>query len=134
MLLGAVCAAVDGSILTYLTRQSAKRLEEHCKGNLKKGAIILEYIFGTNDYSGVEVLKTVGKEHTDLIGFQETVREYPDCTITDSFYVVQKTKSDKDAEGNCYDWYVINQHNRTVDKTKPVQMNLDVLMASMLEG
>lgn len=94
----------------------------------------MEYIFGTNDYGGVEVLKTVGKEHTDLAGFQETVREYPDCTITDSFYVVQKTKSDEDAEGNCYDWYVINQHNRTVDKTKPVQRNLDVLMASMLEG
>jgi hypothetical protein len=80
------------------------------------------------------VLKTVGADHTDLNGFQQTVREYDDCTITDSFYVVQKTKSDEDGEGNCYDWYLIDHHSRTIDRTKPVKANLDVLMASMLEG
>ena len=94
----------------------------------------MEYIFGTNDFTGEEGLKTVGPEHTDLSGFQQTVREYPDCTITDSFRVVQKTKSAEDSEGNCYDWYVIDHHNRIIDKTKPVKDNLDVLMASMLEG
>lgn len=94
----------------------------------------MEYIFGSNDFTGEERLKTVGKEHTDLNGFRQIVREYPDCTITDSFYVVQKIKSSKDSEGNCYDWYVIDHHNRIIDKTKPVEKNLDVLMASMLEG
>lgn len=94
----------------------------------------MEYIFGSNDFTGEEVLKTVGSEHTDLSGFQQTVREYPDCTITDSFHVVQKMKSSADSEGNCYDWYVIDHHNRIIDKTQPVRDNLDVLMASMLEG
>lgn len=94
----------------------------------------MEYIFGTDDFSGEEVLKTKGVEHTNLSGFVETVREYDDCTITDTFHVVRKTQSDTDAEGNCYDWYVIDRHNRIIDKTKPVKANLDVLMASMLEG
>lgn len=93
----------------------------------------MEYILGTNDFSGEEILKTVGAEHTELSGFQQTVREYPDCTITDTFHVVKKTKSDEDSEGNCYDWYVIDRHYRSIDKTGPVKDSLDVLMASMLE-
>lgn len=94
----------------------------------------MEYVFGSNDFSGEEVLKTKGAEHTNLSGFEQTVQEYSDCTITDSFYVVRKIKSDEDSEGNCYDWYVIDRHNRVIDKTKPVKASLDVLMASMLEG
>jgi len=81
----------------------------------------MNYIFGTNDYTGNETLKTVGTEHTDLTGFQQTVREYPDCTITDSFHVVRKMKSAEDTAGNCYDWYVIDHHNRTIDKTGPLK-------------
>ena len=77
----------------------------------------MEYIFGTNDITGEETLKTVGAEHTDLSGFRQTVREYPDCIITDSFHVVRKTKSDEDEEGKCYDWYLIDRHNRYVDKS-----------------
>ncbi len=94
----------------------------------------MEYIYGSNDFTGEETLKTVGNEHTDLCGFQQTVREYPDCTITDSFHIVEKTKSAEDSEGNCYDWYLIDRHSRFIDKTKPVKANLDVLIASMLEG
>ena len=94
----------------------------------------MEYVFGANSYSGVETLRTKGNEHTNLTGFTETVREYDDSTITDTFRVICKTKSDEDAEGNCYDWYEIDHHNRIIDKTKPVRKNLDVLMASMLEG
>lgn len=81
----------------------------------------MEYIFGSNDFTGEEVLKTVGAEHSDLSGFQQTVREYPDCTITDSFHVARKTKSDEDAEGKCYDWYLIDQHSRTIDRTPPLK-------------
>ena len=77
----------------------------------------MEYIFGSNDFTGEEVLKTIGAEHSDLSGFQQTVREYPDCTITDSFHVVRKTKSDEDEEGKCYDWYLIDRHSRTIDRT-----------------
>ena len=99
----------------------------------------MEHIFGSNDCTGEELLKTVGAEHTDLSGFQQTVREYPDCTITDSFYVVQKKKSDEDDEGNCYDWYLIDRHSRIIDRTGPIATreaqnaaNIDYL--SMMTG
>ena len=81
----------------------------------------MEYIFGSNDFTGEEVLKTIGAEHSDLSGFQQTVREYPDCTITDSFFVVRKYHSDEDVEGNCYDWYTIDKHNRIIDRTPPLK-------------
>ena len=90
----------------------------------------MEYIFGSNDFTGEEVLKTIGAEHSDLSGFQQTVREYPDCTITDSFFVVRKTKSAEDEEGKCYDWYLIDQHNRYVDKSvalKQAQEDADAM-------
>ena len=90
----------------------------------------MEYIFGSNDFTGEEVLKTVGMEHTDLSGFQQTVREYPDCTITDSFHVMRKTKSDEDCEGKCYDWYLIDRHSRYVDKSpslKQAQEDADII-------
>ena len=101
----------------------------------------MEYIFGTNDYTGKETLKTKGDAHTNLTGFCQTVREYEDSTITDSFRVVEKTGSSEDAEGNCYDWYIIDSHNRNNDKTKRVQAQatsntsaIDEILLKMLEG
>jgi len=94
----------------------------------------VEYVFGANGYSGVETLRTKGSEHTDFEGFAEVVQEYDDSTITDTFHVIQKTKFDEDAEGNCYDWYEIDHHNRIVDKTKRMKANMAVLVASILEG
>ena len=94
----------------------------------------MEYVFGTNSYSGVETLRTKGSEHTKFDGFVETVQEFDDSTITDTFHVVSKTKSDDDAEGNCYDWYIIDKHNRVIDKTKRLKANIDVLAATILEG
>lgn len=94
----------------------------------------MEYIFGNDCSNLTENLKTVGDEHSNLEGFCEVVREYPDCTITDSFSVVEKTKSDEDSEGNCYDWYIISNHNRIIDKTKDMRSNLELLISSALEG
>lgn len=94
----------------------------------------MEYIFGTNNYSGEETLRTKGREHTDLNGFRTVVDEYNDCIITDSFRVVRKVKSSEDSEGNCYDWYIIEKHNRIIDKTKDVRANLDALIVRTLEG
>lgn len=94
----------------------------------------MEYIFGRDNFSGNETLKTKGDEHTNLEGFVETVRDYPDCVITDSFYVVEKQDSAEDSEGGCYDWYVIDRHNRIIDKTKPMKATMDILVASVLEG
>lgn len=81
----------------------------------------MEYVFGTDDRRGRRTLLTKGSEHTALAGFCEVVREYADCTITDSFYAVRKTGSDEDSEGSCYDWYDIDLHYRVIDKTKPVK-------------
>ena len=94
----------------------------------------MEYIFGNDSRSLVENLKTVGSEHTNLEGFCEVIREYPDCTITDSFSVVEKIGSDEDPEGNCYDWYIISNHNRIIDKTKTLKDNLEHLILLALEG
>lgn len=94
----------------------------------------MEYVFGTDSYGGVETLRTKGSEHTDYEGFVEVVQEYSDSTITDTFHVIRKFESDEDAEGNCYDWYEIDRHNRIVDKTKLVSARMDELIASALEG
>lgn len=34
--------------------------------------------------------------------------------------MVRKLESGTDAEGNCYDWYEIDRHYRTIDKSGPV--------------
>lgn len=67
------------------------------------------------------------------------MREYPDQTITDNFRVVRKLDSQEDGDGNCYDWYEIDRHNRTVDRTGPIAeagarnaANIDYL--SMMSG
>ena len=73
----------------------------------------MEYIFGSNGER--ETLKTKGSAHTDFSGYQQTVREYPDRTVIDSFRLVRKAKSEEDSEGNCYDWYEIDQHYRYMD-------------------
>ena len=86
----------------------------------------MDYIFGVVERNGVTVenLKTVGQTHTNLEGFTQTVREYADSTITDRFRITEKYRSDEDAEGNCYDWYVISDHYRYVDKTEAVKTQL----------
>lgn len=78
----------------------------------------MEYVFGTK--SCIEVLKTKGGRHTDLTGYHQIEREYPDQTITDSFRVIRKLRSAEDAEGSCYDWYEIDRHYRMTDKTGPL--------------
>ena len=86
----------------------------------------MEYIFGIVERNGVTVenLKTVGQTHTNLGGFTQTVREYTDSTITDRFRITEKYRSDEDADGNCYDWYLIDEHYRYVDKTEAVKTQL----------
>ena len=77
----------------------------------------MEYIFGTAVINGetIENVKTVGAEHTDFLGYTQLQRSYTDCNITDSFNALRKYGSDEDSEGNCYDWYIIDQHYRNVD-------------------
>lgn len=90
----------------------------------------MDYIFGNVDLYGelVESLKTVGKEHSELAGFNEVRREYDGSVIVDAFVVVKKYNSREDTEGNCYDWYVIDKHSRYIDYTP----KHDSIFASLL--
>lgn len=97
----------------------------------------MEYVFGTE--GEVEILKVKAGSHTDLTGFHQIEQTYHDQTITDSFRVVRKIRSAEDAEGNCYDWYEIDRHYRTADKSGPVAQaaaqnaaNIDYI--SMMSG
>lgn len=45
---------------------------------------------------------------------------HPNQTVTDNFRVVRKLDSKEDEAGDCYDWYEIDRHSRTVDKTGPL--------------
>lgn len=74
----------------------------------------MEYVFDTKDDR--EILRTKNGSHTDLSGYHELVREFSDQTITDRFRIVEKYNTAEDDEGNCYDWYVIDEHYRFSDK------------------
>lgn len=89
----------------------------------------MEFIFGTK--GAIEILKTKGSSHSDLKGWKQVENEYPDQTIVDRFYVVRPLKRDQDVEGNCYDWYEIDQHYRTQDKSKPVADKASAAIASI---
>ena len=96
-----------------------------------------EYVFGTN--GNAQTLKMKGPFHSNLVGFLQLERKYPDQIITDHFRVVRKLKSDEDQDGNCYDCYEIDRHYRTTDKTGPLvqaeqrnSANIDYL--SMMAG
>lgn len=89
----------------------------------------MEYAFGSNHNN--ETLRTKNSEHTNLTGFHEIIREYPDQTITDRFLVRRKIDSQEDAEGTCYDWYVIDKHYRFTDKSGPVKEALDKALTEL---
>ena len=81
----------------------------------------MEYIFGQIKRKGkiVDILKTVGEEHTNLENNQIIEREYSDSVITDGFYVVEHYMYKDGADGKKYDWYEINNHYRYIDYFTP---------------
>ena len=88
----------------------------------------MKYIFGLTK-QGVENLKTTG-ERTDYSGEIQLVTEYDDTIITDTCEIVSKYYSAEDSEGNCYDWYEVKNHNRTIEyrefeETASVMMLMD---------
>ena len=87
----------------------------------------MDYIFGTLTRKGklIHILKTVGSEHTDLTGYNQVKREYPDCNITDDFVVVDHYLSKEDEECNCYDWYEIGQYYRFIDYFSPQKQDIE---------
>lgn len=67
----------------------------------------------------METVKTKGTAHSNLTGFVEVERQYPDQVITDRFRIIEKYRSEEDDEGNCYDWYRIEKHYRHSDRFTP---------------
>ncbi|MBQ8947791.1 MAG: hypothetical protein IJ058_13475 [Lachnospiraceae bacterium] len=100
----------------------------------------MEYVFGTVKRRGVtcDSLKTKNDKHTNLSGSVTLESKYPDQIVTDRFMVIERYRSEIDAEGNCYDWYVIDKHYRYVDKYTPnigkVEERIDGDIASTQEG
>lgn len=92
----------------------------------------MEYIYGFEQRNGIiiENLKTVGEEHSELSGFIQTVREYSDAVITDTCCIVERYKTEEDAEGNCYDWYSISNHWRSIDRYTPDKQAADAAKAA----
>lgn len=82
----------------------------------------------------MEVLKVKGDSHADLTGFHQIEQTYPDQTVTDSFRIVRKLDSGTDAEGRCYDWYEIDHHNRTIDKSAPVAARVEAIETAIERG
>lgn len=80
----------------------------------------MEYIFGTVRRNGVTVenLKTRGENHIGLSGRCGITRKFADSFITDNFTVMEKYRSEE-ADGVCYDWYIITDHQRYEDKFTP---------------
>lgn len=91
----------------------------------------MEYVFGTVRRNGVdyENVKTVGVQHSELTGFCSVKRQYTDNIIEDDFKVVEKYRS-KEEGGVCYDWYIIDDHNRTIDKFTPAKAAIEVGIAN----
>jgi hypothetical protein len=84
-----------------------------------------------------EVLQTKAPEHTDLKGWVELILDTETDSTIDNFRVLEKIKSDEDVEGNCYDWYRIDQHYRVVDHWKRVHdlnERTDIIENAMCEN
>ena len=85
----------------------------------------MEYIFGTIKRKGkvVDILKTVGDEHTNLTDNHTIERKYSDSNITDTFMVVDHYNT-AESGGKCYDWYEISNHYRYIDYFTPQKESL----------
>lgn len=82
--------------------------------------------------------KTSQHHLSNLTGYQQVEKDYTGQTITDNFRVARKIDSAEDGECNCYDWYEIDRHYRTIDKTPALKQaeeknaaNIDYLSMMM---
>ena len=82
----------------------------------------MEYVYGTSVIGGVERenLKIVGGPALREGEYLTTVREYDDSSITDRCRIGRHYHTATDAAGTRYDWYVISEHYRYVDKAAAV--------------
>ena len=93
----------------------------------------MEYIFGTSTRNGrlQENLKTIANEQSNLTGYVNIIREYGDGSkIEDRCRIVEKYAS-KQVDGLFYDWYIINEHYRNIDKSNRVKKEIDKISANL---
>lgn len=93
----------------------------------------MEYIFGTSTRDGmtVENLKTVGEQHANLSGFCTTVRKFQDGSeATDRFRVLEHYHSAESGD-KMYDWYIIDNHTRSVKEAPNRAATAAVRLAMM---
>lgn len=84
----------------------------------------MEYVYGhaVIDGAGHENLKTVGDGPLLREGeYFTSVRQYADSTITDRCRIRRHYKSAVGLDGTKYEFYLIEDHYRYVDKSKKAQ-------------
>ena len=96
----------------------------------------MEYTFGNRIQGNIvtEMVKTKDTKHSDLKGSITIERKYPDNIITDVFDVRSKYLSKEDSEGNCYDWYIIDNHYRYMDKYSPDKDHIEEMTTENSDG
>ena len=69
---------------------------------------------------------------TPFLGVMVNRKQFEYFTIEDNPMRKPNAKllSDEDAEGNCYDWYTIDKHNRIIDRTPPLK-ETEVMMLEL---
>lgn len=79
----------------------------------------MEYIYGTARRGSVTVenLKTVGQEHTELSGYIESRQTFDDGVVITDRCKVEERYHRAERDGVCYDWYIISDHYRQVDRS-----------------
>lgn len=84
----------------------------------------MEYIYGTARRNGVTVenLKTVGAEHTELAGYIESRRTFDDGVVITDRCKIQEHYRSEEADGLCYDWYIISDHYRYTGATDAAKL------------
>lgn len=80
----------------------------------------MDYIYGTADIDGVmrENLKAANCPEYAAGEYLTTVREYDDSSITDRCRIERKYAELDGADGSHYDFYIITDHYRYIDRLK----------------
>lgn len=86
----------------------------------------MEYIFGTEKSFGqtMDVLKVVSDKPVAMTGTWNLERKYSDSVIVDAFNIKREIRR-KEANGNYYVWYQIENHYRYIDKFSPKEEKIN---------
>lgn len=94
----------------------------------------MEYIFGesTHQHADKLILRTKGTEHTQLTGTIEHLEEFADSIIRTSCRILEHISSAEDDEGNCYDWYEVDQYKQEINLSDTEREKLNTEIDSLV--